>query len=71
MGQYLAALSQIVRRAQALGQLDPSFDPHALGRMLLSLYYGLELQKALDPGIDIAAYAAAVAALLRAATPQR
>jgi AcrR family transcriptional regulator len=71
MEQYLAALSQIVRRAQAIGHLDPSFDPQALGRMLLSLYYGLELQKALDPGVDIAAYAAAVAALLRAATPKR
>jgi AcrR family transcriptional regulator len=71
MEQYLAALTQIVRRAQALGQLDQSFDPHALGRILLSLYYGLELQKALDSGVDIAAYGAAVAALLRAATPHR
>lgn len=71
MAQYLAALSQLVRRAQAIGQLDPSFDPQALGRILLSLYYGLELQKALDPAVDIAAYAAAVAALLRAATPNR
>lgn len=71
MGQYLAALSQLARRAQAVGQLDPSLDPDALGRMLLSLYYGLELQKALDPGVDVAAYAAAVTALLRAATPDR
>ncbi len=71
MAQYLAALSQLVRRAQAIGQLDPSFDPQALGRILLSLYYGLELQKALDPAVDIAAYAAAVAALLRVATPNR
>jgi AcrR family transcriptional regulator len=67
MTQYLEALTQIVRRAQALGQLDPSFDPHALSRILLSLYYGLELQKALDPTIEVAAYSAAVAALLRAA----
>jgi AcrR family transcriptional regulator len=71
MAQYLAALSQLVRRAQAIGQLDPSFDPQALGRILLSLYYGLELQNALDPGVDIADYAVAVAALLRAATPKR
>jgi AcrR family transcriptional regulator len=71
MTQYLAALTQIVRRAQALGQLDPSLDPHALGRILLSLYYGLELQKALDPAVEITAYGAAVTALLRAATPQR
>lgn len=69
--QYLAALADIIRRAQAREQLDPSFDPHAFGRVLLSLYYGLELQKALDSGVDIAAYGAAVAALLRAATPHR
>lgn len=70
MEQYLAALTQLVRRAQALGQLDPSFDPQALGRILLSLYYGLELQTALDPHVVIAPYAAAVTALLRSASPR-
>jgi hypothetical protein len=39
--------------------------------MFLSFYYGLELQKALDPAVEVAPYAAAVAALLRAASPQR
>lgn len=68
MAQYLAALTQIIRRVQARGQLDPSLDPHAFGRALLSLYYGLELQKALDPGVDVAAYSAAVQALLTAAS---
>jgi AcrR family transcriptional regulator len=70
MTQYLAALSQIVRQAQAIEQIDPSLDPQALGRILLSLYYGLELQKALDPQIAIAPYAAAIAALLRSASPR-
>lgn len=71
MTQYLVALTQIVRRAQAMGQFDPSLDPQALGRILLSLYYGLELQKALDPALEVASYAAAVTALLRAATLPR
>jgi AcrR family transcriptional regulator len=70
MTQYLAALSQVVRQAQAIEQIDPSLDPQALGRILLSLYYGLELQKALDPQIAIAPYAAAIAALLRSASPR-
>jgi AcrR family transcriptional regulator len=65
MTHYLGALTQIARQAQARGQLDPSLDPHAFGRILLSLYYGLELQKALDPAMEVAAYAAAVTALLR------
>jgi AcrR family transcriptional regulator len=71
MTHYLGALTQIVRQAQARGQLDSSLDPHAFGRILLSLYYGLELQKALDPAVEVAAYDAAVAALLRAATLPR
>lgn len=71
MMQYLEALTQIVRRAQAVGQFDPSLDPQTFGRILLSLYYGLELQKALDPAVEVAAYAAAVAALLDAATLRR
>ena len=68
MAQYLAALTEIVRRAQAGGQLDPALDPHAFGRILLSLYYGFELQKALDPAVEAPAYVAAVQALLTAAS---
>jgi hypothetical protein len=60
MTHYLGALTQIVRQAQARGQLDPTVDPHAFRRVLLSLYYGLELQKALDPAVEVAAYDAAV-----------
>jgi AcrR family transcriptional regulator len=68
MAQYLAALTEIVRRARAGGQLDPTLDAQAFGRILLSLYYGFELQKALDPAVEVHAYAAAVQALLTAAT---
>jgi AcrR family transcriptional regulator len=60
----LEALSQIIRRAQELGQIDKSLDPRSVGRMLLSLYYGLELQKALDSEIEIDTYAAAIKTLL-------
>ena len=55
INHYLAALTEIVRRAQALGQLDPSFDAPSFGRILLSLYCGAELRKALDNDVDIAA----------------
>lgn len=64
---YLDALTQVVRRAQAMGQLDPSIDAESFGRILLALYYGLELQKALDPTVAVAPYAAAATALIRAA----
>jgi AcrR family transcriptional regulator len=64
----LEALSQIIRRAQELGQIDTSLDPRSVGRMLLSLYYGLELQKALDSEIEIDTYAAAIKTLLLSAS---
>lgn len=71
IGDYLAALSQIIRKAQAAGQLDTALDPDALGRILLSVYYGFELQKALEPNVEMAAYAAAIDALLLSAVPCR
>jgi AcrR family transcriptional regulator len=61
---YLNLLSQIVRRAQALGQVDPALDSRAVGHILLSLYYGLELQKSLNPDIDVGSYVVALKTLL-------
>lgn len=67
---YGGALATLAERAQARGQLDPSLDPHAIGRMLLSLYYGLELQLALDPDVQVGPYLTAVKGLvLVAAAP--
>jgi AcrR family transcriptional regulator len=64
----LEALSEIIRRAQELGQIDTSLDPRSVGRMLLSLYYGLELQKALDSEVEIDTYVAAIKTLLLSAS---
>jgi hypothetical protein len=63
-------LAQIIRRAQEVGQIDPSLDPRSVGRMVLSLYYGLELQKALDSEVEVATYAAAIKTLLLSASQQ-
>lgn len=64
LSSYLEALTQIIYKAQAAGEIDQSLDPQAIGRMLLSLYYGLELQKALDEEVEIEPYARAVRTLL-------
>ncbi|MEZ4679900.1 MAG: TetR/AcrR family transcriptional regulator [Caldilineaceae bacterium] len=61
---YLETLTQLVRKAQGAGQLAPTLDPQAVGRILLSLYYGLELQKALDHEVAIEPYARAIKLLL-------
>lgn len=67
---YVEDLAQIVRKAQAAGQIDPALDPRSAGRVLLSLYYGLELQKALDSEVVVESYAAAVKSLLFAGSRQ-
>ena len=67
---YVEALSQIISRAQEAGQMDRSLDPASVSRLLLSIYYGLELQMALDPQIDVDKYAAAAKALLRSTSPK-
>lgn len=59
-----AALTQVIRRAQEAGQLEPDLDPAAMSQLLLSLYYGLELQKALYPNLDVGVYASAAKTLL-------
>jgi AcrR family transcriptional regulator len=64
LNSYLDALTHIIRRAQELGQIDKSLDPISVGRLLQSLYYGLELQKALDPEVDVGKYADAVKILV-------
>ena len=65
LGIYRDVTTSIIRRAQAVGQIEPALDPLALSNTLISLYYGLELQLALDPELDVDKYTAAVGALLR------
>jgi AcrR family transcriptional regulator len=62
--RYLEALTQIIRKGQTTGHFDPSLDPQAVGRMLLSLYYGLELQLAHDEAVAVEPYAQAIKTLL-------
>ncbi len=64
MNNYLDVLSRIVRKGQEAGQIDRSLNPVSVGQLMLSLYYGLELQKALDPGVDVGEYTVAAKALL-------
>lgn len=70
LARFLDALSQVMGKAQDLGQIDPSLDPRAAARVMLSLYFGLELQKALDPEVEIDSYAAATKALVLPAPQQ-
>ena len=62
---YHAAVAQVVRKAQTAGQISRDLDPAAYSQVLVSLYYGLELQKALNPDLDVDKYAAVVHTLLQ------
>ncbi len=66
---YRSTTAEIIRRAQAVGQIDQSVDPRAFSNTMISLYYGLELQLAIDPQLDVDRYAQAVRALLKPISP--
>jgi AcrR family transcriptional regulator len=67
---YRGATTQIILRAQANGEIAPEIEARAFANTLLSLYYGLELQLALDPTLDVDGYAQAVKLLLQQAARQ-
>ena len=70
MENYLDALSQIIHKGQDAGQIDRSLDPSSVSRLLMSIYYGLELQLAIDPEIDVEKYLSAATTLLRASSQE-
>jgi len=60
---FLGELGKLVRRGQAMGAINPALDPEAVGEAILSSYFGLYLQKAFQPDLDVVKYKAAVIAL--------
>lgn len=60
---HLEKFAEIVRRAQQRGEINPALEPQAVARIMLSSFYGLVLQKALDPGLDVGAYVDSLKAL--------
>lgn len=65
LGIYREAAIRIVRKAQEKGEINEEIDAAAFANTLLSLYYGLELQLALDPQTDVDDYARTVKLLLK------
>ena len=61
---FLDQLQIIIRRGQAMGVIDPNLEPEAVGEVILSSYFGLNLQKAIHPELDVSKYKTAVLALL-------
>ncbi|MCW5850663.1 MAG: TetR/AcrR family transcriptional regulator [Anaerolineae bacterium] len=70
INRYIQALALIISKAQESGQIEAALDPLGLSQLLMSAYFGLELQLALDPELDVDKYTAAVKTLLRSNSPQ-
>lgn len=60
---FVDELSKLVRRGQAMGVINSTLDPEAVGEVILSTYFGLYLQKAFHPELDVAKHKMAVLSL--------
>lgn len=58
-------LSELVRQAQARGEIDAALDPRAVTRVMLGVYQGLVLQHLLEPGLDVEGYIQTTRALFQ------
>ncbi len=59
------ALAGLMRRGQERGQISRFLDPGSVARLLMSAWYGLVLQRAFDPDVDVAKYVAVLRAMYR------
>ncbi|MDN3351140.1 TetR/AcrR family transcriptional regulator [Actinomadura sp. DC4] len=57
-------ITELLRAAQARGEVSPAPPPDGLARVFVAIYQGLELQTAWDEGLDNEAYVRAVEALI-------
>ena len=64
MERLRGPLSEIVRRAQARDEVDPTLEPQAVAAVGVAFFYGLVVQKVMEPALDVDAYARAMRALL-------
>lgn len=63
-GGIARPVARFVRAEREDGRIRPDVDPEAVGRLVVSLLAGLELQRAYEPGLDLEAYRTAARALL-------
>ena len=68
---FLEQLNKVVQRGQAAGVIDPALDPIAVGEVILSSYFGLYLQKAFNPNLDVSKYKQAALSLFEGSFRKR
>jgi AcrR family transcriptional regulator len=60
----LDAIGELIRRAQERADFPPDIDPEAASRVFASVFYGLVLQQAWDPDLNVEAYIRTVARMI-------
>lgn len=68
---FLEQLNTVVQHGQAAGVIDQALDPTAVGEVILSSYFGLYLQKAFNPDLDVGKYKQAVLSLFEGSFRKR
>jgi AcrR family transcriptional regulator len=58
-----ARFADLVRQAQAIGEINPDLDPDGVARTMMAVYAGLVLQKAREPDMAVGPFVQAVMAL--------
>lgn len=66
LDEPVAILAELIQRGQRDGRVSPDFEPLGMARVCASIFQGLVLQQAWDPGLDVEAYIGAVLALVGA-----
>jgi len=60
---FRTSFAELVRRAQARGEINPRLEPEAVARIFCSLYLGCLVQRHLDPDFSVEDYVAAAMAM--------
>jgi hypothetical protein len=70
---WIQPFTELFQSAQTAGDIDPDLDPRAVAGLMIALWHGVVLETALNPGLDVSGYPAALKALyhgtLRTKTP--
>jgi TetR/AcrR family transcriptional regulator, transcriptional repressor of aconitase len=66
LDEPVAILAGLIRRGQRDGSVSHDIDPQGMARVCASIFQGLVLQQAWDPGLDVEAYIRAVLAVVEA-----
>lgn len=58
------AFTDIVRTAQARGEVNPDLDARAIARVMNSFFLGLVLQKSIDPNVEVRPYVSVIKSMM-------